>query len=615
MKTNSNIDKKKIIALASEWEEVWKERPFENSNGLGCQGAFALYYFLKEMNPAPELVVECGTWRGFSTWVIKMAVPNAKIICSDPILASKQFLNKAVFTPEYRLKEAEYTWQDFSNIEITIPEEKRDRAVVFFDDHQNKVPRLEQAIKKGFKHIIYDDNVPYEYTHTSFEYLFNVEKDTSVKKYFERYEIFPPIYSGKHKSGFKLNGLLEKEIVSLKSFFKEKDLYSWVTKVEVSEFLINGKLSYNAPEKTRDKQFEKKIIHICFNNMHVQPLVNEIDNVNNDSKYKHEIYIERNRSIPNYDVDISRSKDAIYFDGKECLSDILKKCLAEEVEGIIFHGLFFEWQKRLVKSIGAHKKTIWVMWGGDLYNPVAANFIDMSIYKNFDAVSTNIEGDYDFFLKNYTNKPLIPYKHASSISLEDVTVLPEDKENSIIIGNSGDPSNQHLDIIQAINNKADKEIFSYILPLAYNMTPGYLNNIKNALLNAGVYEKCFFIEKMLPPQEYFSIVAKSKGMITAHNRQQAVGNISASLYFENFTVLREKYFVEGEYHTGSVWENLKKKGVEGVFSFEKFCSASKISDFLGFEKSGKNKEIIKREFDGENYLDAIKEMENRIENL
>ncbi|MDT9694108.1 hypothetical protein Q5762_38425, partial [Streptomyces sp. P9(2023)] len=89
----------------------------------------------------------------------------------------------------------------------------KERAVVFFDDHQNKIPRLEQAIKKGFKHIVYDDNVPYKYTHTSFEYLFDVEKDTSVKKYFERYEIFPPIYSGKHKSGIELNGILEKEMV------------------------------------------------------------------------------------------------------------------------------------------------------------------------------------------------------------------------------------------------------------------------------------------------------------------------------------------------------------------------------------------------------------------
>ena len=239
MKLSSTIDKKKIIALASEWEKVWKERPFDNSNGLGCQGAFALYYFLKEMHPAPELVVECGTWRGFSTWVIKMAVPNAKIICSDPILASRQFLNKAVFMPEYRVKEAEYTWQDFSNIEINIPAEKRDRAVVFFDDHQNKIPRLEQAIKKGFKHIIFDDNVPYEYTHTSFEYLFNVEKDISVKKYFERYEIFPPVYSGKHRSGILLNGTLNSEDLLIDDLFEGKDIYSWVTKVDVADLYLS----------------------------------------------------------------------------------------------------------------------------------------------------------------------------------------------------------------------------------------------------------------------------------------------------------------------------------------------------------------------------------------
>lgn len=257
---NYVVDKQKVIELAAEWEEIWKTRPFENSNGLGCQGAFALYYFLKEMDPAPELVVECGTWRGFSTWVIRMAVPDAKIICSDPILASRQFLKPEVFTPEYRVKDAEYTWQDFSNIEINIPEEKKERAVVFFDDHQNKIPRLEQAIKKGFKHIIYDDNVPYKYTHTSFEYLFEVERDESVKKYLSRYTVFPPIYSGRHKNGVFLNGLLSDKEVSFPNFYEGRDIYSWVTKISVSDFCFRSREGVGSEVKV-DGISGKKNVH------------------------------------------------------------------------------------------------------------------------------------------------------------------------------------------------------------------------------------------------------------------------------------------------------------------------------------------------------------------
>ncbi|WP_444677466.1 hypothetical protein [Halomonas sp. E19] len=274
----AKIDKHKLIELAREWEAIWEARPFDNSNGLACQGAFALYYFLKEMNPAPELVVECGTWRGFSTWVIQKAVPNAKIVCSDPILASRQFLNQSVFTPEYRTREAEYTWQDFSNIDIHIPEGKRDRAVVFFDDHQNKLPRLKQAIEKGFKHIIYDDNVPYKYTHTSFEYLFNVEKDARAKKYFSRYEIFPPIYSAKHKSGVNLEGVLEKDGFYSNCFFEGKEAYSWVTKVEVTDIWpkLETRLHFDSENRVR-KTLDQKHPRTKFSS--IQDVMAYLENV------------------------------------------------------------------------------------------------------------------------------------------------------------------------------------------------------------------------------------------------------------------------------------------------------------------------------------------------
>lgn len=231
-----SLEKEKIYQMAQEWEVIWKRRPFENNNGLGCQGAFALYYFLKEMSPAPEVVIECGTWRGFSTWVIHEALPNAKIICSDPILASRQFLNQSVFQPEYRLSDVDYTWQDFSNIEINIPEGMAEKIVIFFDDHQNKIPRIQQAAMKGIRHIIFDDNVPFDYSHETLENIFKKypERKTSITEQFSRYEIFPPIFKAKTRDNVLLKGLLEEaNKEELDSIYKSKEVYSWVTKVEL----------------------------------------------------------------------------------------------------------------------------------------------------------------------------------------------------------------------------------------------------------------------------------------------------------------------------------------------------------------------------------------------
>ncbi|MGO4998496.1 hypothetical protein [Oceanisphaera sp. W20_SRM_FM3] len=230
------MDNDKILQLAKEWEVIWKGRPFENNNGLGCQGAFSLFYFLREMNPKPELVLEIGTWRGFSTWVIRQALPNVKILCSDPILASRQFLDKSFFEPEYRLNDVEYTWQDFSNIDVQIVDEDRDKVVVFFDDHQNKIPRVSQAAIKGIKHIIFDDNVPYDYTHVSFENIFSNYPDSRVDilSNFIRYDIFPLLFKSEKDRHTNLPFIFEVEISkSLPALYKSKDIYSWITKIEL----------------------------------------------------------------------------------------------------------------------------------------------------------------------------------------------------------------------------------------------------------------------------------------------------------------------------------------------------------------------------------------------
>jgi glycosyltransferase involved in cell wall biosynthesis len=227
----NRITKNNIITLAKEWEETWKQRPFDNSNGLGCHGSFALFYFLRTMSPTPELIFEIGTWRGFSTWVIKQAVPDAKIICSDPILASKHFLNKNMFTPEYRLADVDYTWQDFSNMEFFVNDEMRDKSVVFFDDHQNKLTRIKQAKEKGIKHVIFDDNVPFEYTHKTIE---NINNKESVISKFHNYEIFPPLFNAKTKNNIDLKGILpEEKSNELQSLSDGRCIYSWVTRIEI----------------------------------------------------------------------------------------------------------------------------------------------------------------------------------------------------------------------------------------------------------------------------------------------------------------------------------------------------------------------------------------------
>lgn len=232
-----SLEKQDLFDAALRWKGIWKQRPFENNNGLACLGAFSLFYFLREMSPRPELVFEIGTWRGFSTWVIRQALPGVKIVCSDPILASRQFLDQRVFLPEYRVSNVDYTWQDFSNIDFNVPDGMRDKVAVFFDDHQNKLPRTIQAAQKGIKHIIFDDNVPFKYSHETFENSYtNTQGRDSIFGAFSRYDIFPPFFDAVTKSSVNLEGIFDyEERHLLPEFYDSREVYSWVTKIELAD--------------------------------------------------------------------------------------------------------------------------------------------------------------------------------------------------------------------------------------------------------------------------------------------------------------------------------------------------------------------------------------------
>jgi hypothetical protein len=97
------------------------------------------------------------------------------------------------FEAVYRLERAAYSTQDFSC--ANFYSDLTEQACVFFDDHQNVVPRLEQAMNYGIRDVILDDN-QYEPTyHESITHL--LKQDHPILpilfSHIEEYYLFPPL--------------------------------------------------------------------------------------------------------------------------------------------------------------------------------------------------------------------------------------------------------------------------------------------------------------------------------------------------------------------------------------------------------------------------------------
>jgi hypothetical protein len=137
-----------LLSMIPGFLEIYSRRPIQdNEGGMKAPHMFALYCFLKKLDPA--VVIESGVWRGQGTWLIEQVSPNADLHCIDIDLSRRR----------YTSPKAKYYEQDFSSIDWDHISDKGN-ALLFFDDHQDAFRRIKAGGKIGFKNFIFEDNYP-----------------------------------------------------------------------------------------------------------------------------------------------------------------------------------------------------------------------------------------------------------------------------------------------------------------------------------------------------------------------------------------------------------------------------------------------------------------------
>lgn len=182
----------RLLKRLQEFAALMKQRPFDNEQGLRGVSAFALYWFIQEVRPTA--VFEVGVWKGFSTWIIRNAAPDAKLYSFDPLFMMEPFLDMSKVGATYRDPAVVYSHQDFSCANISELAAQSARPLVFFDDHQNKLPRLLQSIDAGIKHLIFDDNAAVSSTHRTLEEERSAGNAAALDRLIDHYQVFPALW-------------------------------------------------------------------------------------------------------------------------------------------------------------------------------------------------------------------------------------------------------------------------------------------------------------------------------------------------------------------------------------------------------------------------------------
>lgn len=247
------------------------------------------------------------------------------------------------------------------------------------------------------------------------------------------------------------------------------------------------------------------------------------------------------------------------------------------------------------------KKCNWIIWGGDLYSyQKKKTTIKSKIYelmrkfviRNLGALTTHVKGDYELAKKWYGAKGEYFYCFMYPSNLYKEITLPSrnnDTQKKVIqVGNSADPSNNHLEVFEKLRAFGDQDI-EVICPLSYGQ-PDYRDKVVQQ--GYEMFGDNFTpLINFLPIGEYHQILAKVDIAIFNHKRQQALGNIITLLG------LGKKVYIRDDITT---WDFLINNEIN-IYNLNKELDDN-LFEVLNTQDRNCNTENIKNKFSLKNLI-------------
>ncbi|GAV77567.1 hypothetical protein CFOL_v3_21038 [Cephalotus follicularis] len=153
---------KDLLKGLEEFVPIYETRPIKNNMyGMGFDHSFGLWFIARWLKP--DLMIESGAFKGHSTWVLRQAMPDIHIISITPRHPEKYLKKGPAYVDGNCTYFAGKDFVDFGSIEWGSVMKKHGindhrRVLIFFDDHQNELKRIRQALKAGFRHLVFEDN-------------------------------------------------------------------------------------------------------------------------------------------------------------------------------------------------------------------------------------------------------------------------------------------------------------------------------------------------------------------------------------------------------------------------------------------------------------------------
>ena len=151
--SNLKYNKSEVEGYLDEFDYVFGKSPIkEHESGFGYNEGVFFYTLLKIINP--EIVIESGVMKGFTTYLIDAATHNDCKIYSYDINFENNMFNS---------KKATYINTDITN---KIPSIKNKKTVALWDDHTSQMDRLKFSQEYNIQYNFFDDDLSFLNIHS-----------------------------------------------------------------------------------------------------------------------------------------------------------------------------------------------------------------------------------------------------------------------------------------------------------------------------------------------------------------------------------------------------------------------------------------------------------------
>lgn len=301
-----------------------------------------------------------------------------------------------------------------------------------------------------------------------------------------------------------------------------------------------------------------RILHICKMEKFIPPFIDMVDRNFDGSRHVFVLFGNHER------YPVSRAQGIVKVGSGVIPKWGARIRLAREMqdaEKIVLHGLFNRSVTRLLWLMPwLLRKCYWVMWGADLYQYESMGgarpkhlkeLIRRSVIRRMGHLVTHIGGDVELAREWYgaTGQFHECLMYASNVYTD--LPLAQDKSSTVNvqIGNSADPGNNHLEIIEQLAPLKDRDIKLHV-PLSYRASP-YVDSVIEA--GTRVFgDKFQPLTEFMPLEDYRAFLSTIDVAIFNHKRQQAMGNII------NLLGLGKKVYLRPEI---TPWATLRNKGI------------------------------------------------------